>query len=190
MAKRKAPTKAQIREQIAAERGTTVKKTRRRRKPMTEEQKKAAAERLAKAREARQAKSGPPKNVHPEVLALPDEDKLSLKNVRSWIKTQKDLLAAARRDERANVKGATAKVARHEGYIRSLERYIKDGVYTDMFWGEHQQNKMKQVCIVNAYDKDGNIKRSAGVYYSDLGGTYVGPGKIERNGQIEEVDYV
>ena len=180
-----------IREQIAAERGPVeVKKPRKKRKPMTEEQRAAAAERLAKAREARMEKQGGPKNVHPDVLALPDDDALSVKNVRSWIKTQKELLSAARRDERANVKGATAKVAQHEGYIRSLERYIRDGVYTDMFWGEHQQNRMKQVCLYPAYDKDGNIKRSAGVYYTDLGGTYMGPGRIERNGQIEEVDYV
>ena len=40
------------------------------RKPMTEEQRQAAAERLAKARAAK----GPIeyKNIHPEVVALPD----------------------------------------------------------------------------------------------------------------------
>ena len=48
------------------------------RKPMTEEQRQAAAERLAKAREAK----GPAqyKNIHPDVVALPDEHYLSLKN--------------------------------------------------------------------------------------------------------------
>lgn len=180
-----------IREQIASERGTTqVKKPRKKRKPMTEEQRKAAAERLAKAREARMEKQGGPKNVHPDVLALDDDNPLSVKNVRQWIKTQKDLLSAARQELRADMKGAKAKVANIEGYIRNLERYIRDGVYTDMFYGEYMQNKMKTVCLVPAYDKDGNIKRSYGCYYPDIGGTYVGPGRIERDGVIEEVDYV
>ena len=180
-----------IREQIASERGTTqVKKPRKKRKPMTEEQRKAAVERLAKAREARMEKQGGPKNVHPQVLALDDDNPLSVKNVRQWIKTQKDLLSAARQELRADMKGAKAKVANIEGYIRNLERYIRDGVYTDMFYGEYMQNKMKTVCLVPAYDKDGNIKRSYGCYYSDIGGTYVGPGRIERDGVIEEVDYV
>ena len=59
------------------------KPKRRRRKPMTEEQKAAAAERLAKAREIR-AKKNPPqlKGVHPDVLAIPEEDTFSYKNVK------------------------------------------------------------------------------------------------------------
>ena len=69
------------------------KKVRKRRKPMSEEQRAAAAERLAIAREKRFKKNPPKyKNVHPSVLAKPDEDTFSLKNVRQWIKTQKELL--------------------------------------------------------------------------------------------------
>ena len=69
------------------------KKVRKRRKPMSEEQRAAAAERLAIAREKR-LRENPPKykNVHPSVLAKPDDDTFSLKNVRQWIKTQKELL--------------------------------------------------------------------------------------------------
>ncbi len=71
-----------------------VKKTvRKKRKPMSEEQRPAAAERLAIAREKR-LRENPPKykNVHPSVLAKPDDHTFSLKNVRQWIKTQKELL--------------------------------------------------------------------------------------------------
>lgn len=163
--------KSMIREEIAKERGP-IKKPRKRRKPMTEEQKKAAAERLAKARAARMEKQGPPKNVHPDVLALPDDDPMSLANVREWIKVQKDLITALRRDSKAGVKGADAKLASAEGYVRNLDRYIRDGVYTDMFWGEYAQNKMKAVCIAMAYNKDGTPKRSHGTYYPDLGYVY------------------
>lgn len=176
-----------MREQFAKERGP-VKKVRKKRKPMSEEQKAAAVERLAKARAARLEKQGGPKNVHPDVLALDDDDALSLKNVRSWIKTQKDLLSAAKQELRASAKGAVAKVARIEGYIRNLERYIKNGVYLDMFYGEHQQSRVKTYCVTMAYHPDGTPKRSYGVYYSDLGGVYVSDGKIEVDGKIVEYE--
>jgi len=179
--------KLEMREQFAKERGP-VKKVRKKRKPMSEEQKAAAVERLAKARAARLEKQGGPKNVHPDVLALDDDDALSLKNVRSWIKTQKDLLGAAKQELRASAKGAVAKVARIEGYIRNLERYIKNGVYLDMFYGEHQQSRVKTYCVTMAYHPDGTPKRSYGVYYSDLGGVYVSDGKIEVDGKIVEYE--
>lgn len=183
-----ATQRQKIREEIASQRKPV--KVKRKRKPMTEEQRKAAAERLAKARAKKLAEQGGPKGVHPDVLALPDEDNLSLKSVRQWIKTQKGLLSIARQEERKGVKGAIAKVARISGYIRSLERYIKDGVYTDMYWGEYMQNKCTTVCLVMAYDKDGNPKRSAGTFYPDIGAVYLGPGRIERDGEVIEVDYV
>jgi hypothetical protein len=179
--------KLEMREQFAKERGP-VKKVRKKRKPMSEEQKAAAVERLAKARAARLEKQGGPKNVHPDVLALDDDEALSLKNVRSWIKTQKDLLSAAKQELRASAKGAVAKVARIEGYIRNLERYIKNGVYLDMFYGEHQQSRVKTYCVTMAYHPDGTPKRSYGVYYSDLGGVYVSDGKIEVDGKIVEYE--
>jgi hypothetical protein len=179
--------KLEMREQFAKERGP-VKKVRKKRKPMSEEQKAAAVERLAKARAARLEKQGGPKNVHPDVLALDDDDALSLKNVRSWIKTQKDLLSAAKQELRASAKGAVSKVARIEGYIRNLERYIKNGVYLDMFYGEHQQSRVKTYCVTMAYHPDGTPKRSYGVYYSDLGGVYVSDTKIEVDGKIVEYE--
>ena len=80
------------------------KKVRKRRKPMSDEQRAAAAERLAVAREKRFAKNPPKyKNVHPSVLAKPDEDTFSLKNVRQWIKTQKELLKKHKTGWRVNV---------------------------------------------------------------------------------------
>ena len=83
-----------------------VKKVRKKRKPMTEEQRVAAAERLEIAREKR-FKKNPPKytNVHPSVLAKPEDHTFSLKNVRQWIKTQKGLLQKYKSDVRAIVKG-------------------------------------------------------------------------------------
>ena len=119
---------------------------RRRRNPMTEQQRAAAAERLAIAREKR-FKNNPPKykNVHPSVLAKPDEDTFSLKNVRQWIKTQKELLKKHKGDARMKqpVKGAIAKAASTEGYIRHCEAYLANGDWVDNFYGEYQEGRVR-----------------------------------------------
>ena len=115
------------------------KKVRKRRKPMSDEQRAAAAERLAVAREKRFAKNPPKyKNVHPSVLAKPDDDTFSLKNVRQWIKTQKELLKKHRSDARMKqpVKGSIAKATSTEGYIRHCEAYLANGDWIDDFYGE------------------------------------------------------
>lgn len=152
---------------------STLPKTRKRRKPMTAEQKAAAAERLAIAREKR-AKANPPKytSIHPSVVAKTEDDPMSMKNIQRWIKTQKELMSIAKSDVRRKIKGAEARVASHEGYIRNLQRYLRDGDYCDSFYGEHQQHRCKMVCRVMAYHPDGTPKRSVGVWYPDIGCTW------------------
>ena len=159
----------------------TLPKKRKTRKPMSAEQKKAAGERLAIAREKR-AKENPPeyKSIHPDVLAKGDEHPWSHINVKKWIKTQKELLSVARSDLRRKVKGAEAQVSSISGYIRNLENYLRSGIYTDLFWGEHGQNKCKTVCLVMAYHPDGTPKRSVGVWYPDIQETWTKEMENER----------
>ena len=146
------------------------KKIRKARKPMTEEQKAAAVERLAKAREKRAAANPPTyKNIHPDVVAIPDDGYLSLTKVRKWIKHNRDLLKEERANLRAGVKKSEANVKSLEGYIRNMDRYLRDGDWSDNFFGEDQQNRTKWRCVAMAYDADGNPKRTHGVYYDDLG---------------------
>jgi hypothetical protein len=151
----------------------TLPKKRKTRKPMSAEQKKAAGERLAIAR-AKRAKENPPeyKSIHPDVLAKGDEHPWSHINVKKWIKTQKELLSIARSDVRRKVKGAEARVSSTSGYIRNLELYLRSGIYTDLFWGEHGQNRCKTVCLVMAYHSDGTPKRSVGTWYPDIQETW------------------
>ena len=104
-------------------------KKRKPRKPMTETQRAAAAKRLEKAR-AKRAEKNPDygmSGVHESLLNLPDDYPLSPKVVKQWIKTQKDLMSAERAGVRQNVKGAVARLANHEGYIRNLQKYLRDG---------------------------------------------------------------
>ena len=110
------------------------------RKPMTEEQKLAACERLAKARAAKP----PAKNssIHVSVLAIPEEDVLSIKNVQSWIKNQKEQLVEYRASVRRDIKGAIAQVSNCEGYIRNLQFYLKHGDYCDDRYGAYQEKRI------------------------------------------------
>lgn len=149
------------------------KKIRRARKPMTPEQKEAAVARLAKAREDR-AKNNPPeyKSIHPSVLELDDEKTLCMKNVKQWIKTQRELLAVAKQEERKNVPKARAKVYSIQGYIRNMESYLRTGVWSNLYYGEYEDQVMKNVCIKMAYDEDGNVSRNVNTYYADIGGEW------------------
>lgn len=119
------------------------------RRKMSEEQKAAATERLRVAREKR-LRENPPKyaNVHPSVLAKPDDHALSRKKVVQWIKTQKSLLSVERGNVRRNVKGAIAKVASHQGYIRHMESYLRGGDWCDDFYGEYGEKRIQWKVVV------------------------------------------
>jgi hypothetical protein len=108
---------------------------------MTPEQKASAIERLAKAREAK----GPAQhqNICPEVLARPDDHFLSLKNVRHWIKSNKEQLSSLRGEVRRDVKGAKSKFHSIEGYIRHMQHYLKHGDWIDNAYGEYQEKSVK-----------------------------------------------
>jgi len=120
------------------------KKVRKKRKPMTEEQKQAAAERLEKARAARAAKNPNygQSGIHESLRDLPDDAPINPKKVKQWIKTQKELVSMERRNEKAKVKGATDRRMSHEAYVRNMQRYLRDGDWIDLFYGEHQEKKI------------------------------------------------
>ena len=149
-------------------------KKRKPRKPMSDEQKAAAAARLEKARAARAEKNPDygKSGIHESLHDLPDEHYISPKKVKQWIKTQKDLMSSERAAVRQNVKGALSRLADHEGYIRHMQRYLRDGDWIDNFYGEHQEKKMGWRCVAMAYYDDGTPKRDVGTYYPDMGCIY------------------
>ena len=154
------------------------KRVRKKRKPMSEEQKQAASERLAKAREARAAKNPDygKSGIHESLRNLPDDAPIRPKKVKQWIKTQKELASMERRNEKAKVKGATDRRISHEGYVRNMQRYLRDGDWVDSFYGEHQEKKISYICRAQAYywsgPKKGEPKFDVGTYYPMLGTVY------------------
>jgi len=163
-------------------------KKRKPRKPMSTEQKVAACERLEKAREARAAKNPDygKASLAPVLHNVPDEHQLSPKKVKQWIKVQKDLAKSERAGVRQNIKGAEARLSSHEGYIRNMQTYLRSGDWVDMFYGEHQQGKIRNRCHALAYywsgPRKGQPKRDVGTFYPDTGETYTQEMLEEDNG--------
>ena len=149
-------------------------KKRKPRKPMSEEQRVAAAARLEKVREKRKEKNPDygQSGIAQSLRDLPEDHPRHPKKVKEWIKTQKGLASSARSSVRQNLKGAIAQLAIHEGYIKHMQKYLKDGDWVDNFCGEHQQNKIRWKCNALAYYDDGTPKRNVGVFYPDMGCEY------------------
>lgn len=160
----KAANKAKALEQFGLK--TERKKVRRTRR-MSEEQKQAARDRLAKARASR----GPSQNkmIAENVRNLPDDNPLSLKSVRGWIKENKDLLQAIKSFEDSRDWKERQKYLQVQTYVSNLEAYLRDGVYRDMFYGSQMQNKITQRVTHMAYYPDGTPKRTVGFVYPDVG---------------------
>ena len=148
-----------------------MKKIRKKRE-LTAAQKEAQRIRLEKMR----AKKKPPeyKNVHPYVLSLDDEEPYSLKNVKVWIKHNKELVSmltarARNRDMSPKDKQqALMQADDKKAYIRYIEHYIKTGDWIGMFSGQNEMKKVIPKVVAMAYYPDGTPKRTVGYWYPDI----------------------
>ena len=123
-------------------------KLRKKRKPMTEEQRAAAVERLAKARAARGITGT--KNVHPDVLALPEDHPLSYAKVKEWLDYNKDKLKSIKHQKDSKESQQRLEYQVTENYVKNLKIYIKDNVWCDHRYGEKMEHKMEWVTVVPA----------------------------------------
>ena len=169
------------------------KKVRKARKPMTEEQKQAAVARLELAR-AKRAENNPDygkSSFHESLRNIPDDARVTPKKVKRWIKTQKELAASERRADKQGMKGAYARQSDHEGYVRNLVKYLRDGDYIDPFYGEYQEKTVSRKCIAQSYywegSKKGQPKFDVGVFYPMLGTTYTQEMYNEDNFIVPEI---
>ena len=145
-----------------------IKKTRK----LSEEHKEKLRTRLAEMR----AKKKPAeyKNIAKSVLALPDDDTYSFKNVKEWIKENKLQVSAL--GQQARNKSGTPKDKQtslnladsKKAYIRYCEFYLKTGDWIGMFSGANEEHKVVPRCAAMAYYSDGTPKRSTGIFYPDI----------------------
>ena len=148
-----------------------MKKIRKKRE-LTAAQKEAQKIRLEKMR----AKKKPPeyKNVSKYVLSLDDEEPYSLKNVKVWIKHNKELISmlqARARNKELSLKDkqqALTQADDKKAYIRYIEHYIRTGDWVGLFSGQNETKKVIPKCVAMAYYPDGTPKRSVGVFYPDI----------------------
>ena len=145
-----------------------TKKTRK----ITEEQREALRERMKLMR----AKKTPSeyKNISKMVLNLPDDDTYSFKNIKAWIKHNKEMISAL--NAQARSRNSTDKERRtsenlaqsKKAYVRYCEYYLKTGDWISMFSGQDEEHKVVPRCVAMAYYSDGTPKRSEGVFYPDI----------------------
>ena len=144
----------------------------RKKQNLTNAQKEAQKIRLEKMRAKRKAPEY--KNVHKYVLALDDEEPYSFKNVKVWIKHNKELVsmltAQARNKEMPpkDKQQALMQADDKKAYIRYIEHYIKTGDWIGMFSGQEETKRVIPKCVAMAYYPDGTPKRTVGVFYPDI----------------------
>ena len=123
---------------------------------MSEEAKKAAAANLAKARAAK--KPAAYKNIAPNVLALEDNNGLSVVSVKQYLKAQKEKISDLRKAVHRNERGAIAKLTSIQAYVRGLNQYLRDGMYPFDFYGDNEEFRLYHTTIAHAYHPDGSLK--------------------------------
>ena len=139
---------------------------------LSEEHKEKLRARLAEMRAKR--KPAEYKNIHPSVLALPEENEYSMKNVKEWIKEAKEDAAAHAKNARG--RGITPQIQQREmamseskkAYVRQMEHYLKTGDWIAQFMGAKENERTVWTCTAMAYHADGTPKRTVGVWYPDI----------------------
>ena len=123
-------------------------------------------EQLDKMAKVRAAKKPPAyKNIHEDVKNLPDDNTLSVKNVKEWEKHNKERVKELKYKIRRMDKGKDRtllerELGNREVYIMNIARYLDTSVWLDLFYGKDQEHKTKWRTIAYAYDDEGYIKTS------------------------------
>ena len=126
---------------------------------MSEEARKAAAANLAKARAAK--KPAAYKNIASNVLALEDDNGLSVVSIKRYLKAQKDKISDLRKAVGRKERGAIAKLTSAQAYVRGLNQYLRDGMYPFDFYGENEEIRLYHKTIAHAYNPDGSLKMNS-----------------------------
>ena len=121
-------------------------------------------DRMAKARAAKK----PPKykNIHEDVKALPDDDTLSVKNVKEWEQHNKDRVKELKYRIRRMDKGKEKTLLERElqnrqVFLMNIATYLDTSTWLDLFYGKDQEHKTQWRTIAYAYDDEGYIKTNA-----------------------------
>ena len=121
---------------------------------------------LDKMAKIRAAKKPPAyKNIHEDVKDLPDDNTLSVKNVKEWEKHNKERVKELKYRIRRMAKSKEQttlirELQNKEVFLANIGRYLDTGVWLDLFYGKDQEHKTRYRTIAYAYDTEGYIKTS------------------------------
>ena len=124
-------------------------------------------QKLDKMAKVRAAKTPPSyKNIHEDVKNLPDDNTLSVKNVKEWEKHNKDrvtdLKYKIRRMDKSKEKTILeCEVENRSVYLANIARYFDTSIWLDLFYGKDQEHKTRYRTSAYAYDSEGFIKTNA-----------------------------
>ena len=124
-------------------------------------------EQLDKMAKVRAAKKPPKyKNIHEDVKALPDDDTLSVKNVKEWEKYNKERVKDLKYKIRRMDKGRDRSLLEREVqnrlvFLMNITTYLDTSTWLDLFYGKDQEHKTHYRTLAYAYDKEGYIKTDA-----------------------------
>ena len=122
---------------------------------------------LDKMAKVRAAKKPPAyKNIHEDVKNLPDDNTLSVKNVKGWEKHNKervkDLKYKIRRMDKSKHRTLLEReVENRSVYLININKYLDTSTWLDLFYGKDQEHKTRYRTSAYAYDEEGYIKTSS-----------------------------
>ena len=124
-------------------------------------------EKIDKMAKVRAAKKPPTyKSIHEDVRNLPDDNTLSIKNVKEWEKHNKervkDMKYKIRRMDKGKEKTLLEReVENRSVYLANIARYFDTSIWLDLFYGKDQNHKTHYRTLAYAYDNEGYIKTSS-----------------------------
>ena len=122
---------------------------------------------LDKMAKVRAAKKPPAyKNIHEDVKDLPDDNILSVKNVKGWEKHNKERVKELKYKIRRMDKGRDRsslerEVENRSVYLANIAKYFDTSTWLNLFYGKDQEHKTRYRTLVYAYDSEGFIKQES-----------------------------
>lgn len=101
--------------------------------------------------------------IHPTLEAFDDDDHMHPNKVKSWIDAWKKQLSTIDKEK------DPARWHEANNYIYNMTTFLKTGVWLDTHVGEKRETRIYPISHTLAYDKNGIVKRTQGIYYPDIG---------------------
>ena len=107
--------------------------------------------------------------IHPSLLELDKDDNFHPNKVKEWIKYWQNYL----RSSKQNVESSDSKLRLDyqiaKNYVSNMTSYLRTSIWLDHRWGKQREFQISQISRSLAYDNEGIVKRTQGVYYPDIG---------------------